>query len=1287
MKEFKRLTESLQRVCASDFHQLRRKLQQMKGSKTIGLEQIKAEIEASIKKREWRDANRPDPRFDESLPIHTARDEIITALNTHQVLIVCGETGSGKTTQLPLFCLAAGRGVDGLIGHTQPRRLAARTVARRIADELQTPVGNEVGYTIRHQDVSGEKTYIKIMTDGILLNEMQHDRYLNRYDTLIIDEAHERSLNIDFILGYLKQLLPKRPDLKIIVTSATIDVERFSRHFNGAPIIEVSGKTYPVETLYQVPEESEDSDTRELSILQAIKELSSLDMGDILVFLEGEGEIHETDRFLSKQNLPDTDILPLYSRLSSSRQNRIFAPHKRRHVVLATNVAETSLTIPGIKYVIDTGTARISRYSARSKVQRLPVEKISMASAEQRKGRCGRTSDGVCIRLYSEEDFLARPEFTQPEILRTNLSSVILQMKALGLGDIADYPFIEAPEERLINDGISVLKEIRALNEKGELTRTGRKMSRLPIEPRYARMLFAANEYNCLHEILIIVSALSIQDPRERPMDSMEKADKAHQAFMHEDSDFMWFINVWTFYHKQMHKLSQNKLKKLCQQNFLSYMRMREWLDVHRQLRHICTELRFTLNSEEASYQNIHCAILSGLPSHVSQLMDKYEYTGARNTKTFLYPASCLFKKKPAWVVAAELVETSRLFARHVAKIEPQWVIATARHLLKYQYSDASWEAKSGRVIAFETVSLYGLVLRGRRKINYGPVNQAESRKLFIQHALVEGQFQTDAEVIMANQQLTDTVRQLEVKTRRPDLLDENKVHDFYFKALPDDVFDGHSFRRWYAEADKSLRDSLLLDRESIVDDKTEQDVYRNYPDDLVVNRIPLPVEYRFEPGADNDGSNIDLPLELLNQFNEEQFDYLVPGLLAEKISYLLKSLPKPIRKQLVPIPETAKQCIEQVKNQNVPLKKNLAAYLFRSRGIRVEDKDWKTTDLPEYLQFNFRIFDEDKQLIAEGRDLPALREQLSREADIAFDKAVSHSLASEEVTSWGFGDLPVSQTLERGGTTIIVYPALMEEDGKVYRRLFDSKETAEYYFKSGLRALIKQNLGRDIKYLRKNLRNLEELALLYSSIGSKEDLVESVVNRVIDETFLYEHMPIRKQERFLAALDYGKSRLLLNAERIALLITTIVKSYQEVTVKLQNCKTSSLKFAFDDISEQLEYLVFNGFIEDVSLDRLEDYPRYLDSIRKRLEKLDFALDKDRKNTGLLQQHWNRVKQLVDNAYETGNFNDLVMEYRWMIEELRISLFSQELKTSMPISFKRMDKKWDAIQRINFDQL
>ncbi|MEM7027658.1 MAG: ATP-dependent RNA helicase HrpA [Pseudomonadota bacterium] len=773
------LKQRLQQACSKDYYSLNAKLNKLSHKDKKELNSIAKKIESSIQARKLRTNNIPMINCDERLPIYAKKSEFQTKLASHQVLIVCGETGSGKTTQLPLYCLESGRGIGGLIGHTQPRRIAARTVAKRIADQLDTTLGNMVGYKIRHQDQTGDQTYIKLMTDGVLLNEMQRDKFLNQYDTIIIDEAHERSLNIDFILGYIKQLLPKRPDLKVIVTSATIDIKKFSSYFDDAPVIEVSGKTFPVEVLYR-PIEEEDNEARLKAIYESIRELSNIDMGDILIFLEGEGEIHETDKFLKKQKLADTDILPLYARLSSSRQGKIFSPHKRRHVILATNVAETSLTIPGIRYVIDTGKARISRYSVKSKVQRLPVEKISQAAADQRKGRCGRTSEGICIRLYNQDDFDARQAYTQPEILRTNLASVILQMKVLNLGDIQRFPFLEPPDDKLINDGINVLKEINALSPNGRLTKSGRKIARMPIEPRFACMLLAAKEYQCITEMLIIVSALSIQDPRERPFDNMHKADKAHEQFKDKESDFIWFINLWQFYHLQMQQLSQNKLKKLCATNFLSYMRMREWIDIHRQLRHVCSDLKLALNKEPANYQSIHCAILTGLASQVAYHSEKHIYSGARNIQTYLFPASTLFDKKPEWIVAAELVETTRLYARNIARVESKWIIKTAKHLLKYQYGNIQWEAETGRVIASESTFLFGMLLSANRIINYSKINAVEARKLFIQYALIDNQLNNDANFIKHNRELIDEVREMEIKTRRPDILDESAIYQFY---------------------------------------------------------------------------------------------------------------------------------------------------------------------------------------------------------------------------------------------------------------------------------------------------------------------------------------------------------------------------------------------------------------------------------------------------------------------------------------------------------------------------
>jgi ATP-dependent RNA helicase HrpA len=1246
---------------------------------------LKRKIDSSIQARKDRHANLPTCHFDSELPINQHAEAISTAINNNQVVIICGETGSGKTTQLPKLCLTLGRGIEGYIGHTQPRRIAAKTVANRIADELDSDLGSHVGYKIRHQDVTNKDSYIKLMTDGILLAELQQNKQLNQYDTIIIDEAHERSLNIDFILGYLKQLLPKRLDLKVIITSATIDVDRFSEHFNDAPIIEVSGRSWPVDVLYRPIEEEEDETKddqgREDAILDAINELTSFDMGDILIFLEGEGEIHETDKFLRKQNLSDTDILPLYARLSSSRQNKIFAPHKRRHIVLATNIAETSLTIPGIRYVIDTGMARISRYSYRSKVQRLPIEKVSMAAANQRKGRCGRTSEGICIRLFSEEDFSSRSEFTQPEILRTNLASVILQMKTLNIGDIENFPFINPPDKKLINDGMRVLREINALDNQDNLTSIGRNIARFPLDPRHARLLIAANDYNCLNEILIIVSALSIQSPRERPIDKQEKSDKAHEQFNDENSDFLWFVNLWHFYQRQQKKLSQNKLRKLCQQNFLSYMRMREWSDIHRQLRHVCTEMKFAINTNPASYQNIHCAILTGMPSHVAFLSDKHEYTGARDIKLNIFPGSGQFDQKPKWMVAADLVETTRLYARNAAKVESNWLINTAQHLLKYDYSDAHWDSKSARVVALQKISLYGMTLIAGKRIHYGPINPEESKALFIRNAMVDGDLESSVNFFKHNFKIINELRELEIKSRRPDIVDEEAIYAFYYKAFPDDVYDGQSFATWAKKLDKNQKEALFLDKESIMSHEAETVSENYFPDVIQSKGISMPLEYKFEPGQIDDGLSIDIPIAVLNQFDETQMDYLVPGLIEEKIVVLLKSLPKHIRKALVPIPETASECAKHINNHAVSLKKNLSAYLYRTRTIEIEDKDWPDSALPEHLKVNYRILDENNELLGMGKNISKLKDEFSDIAEDAFTDLYENEYGTEEISSWDFNELPIKQDIKVNDDIITVYPSLIEEEGKVYNHAFDNQESAEYYLRYGLRALFKKELVKEIKYMRKNLRSIEKLALMYSNIGSKEELIDEIVNLTLDETFLYGNELIRKKDHFYASLSQDKQNLLSNADKTCVLLETILKKHVEILSRLSDADISKYSDAVSDIEDQLDYLIFNGFIDDVPYKYLLQYPRYLESILKRIEKLDGGQEKDKKNTSLIAEHWNRIKKLVDNAYETDCFTTSLYDYRWMIEELRISLFTQQMKTTMPVSIKRMDKMWDKLQK------
>ena len=1244
------------------------------------------DIELSIQNKSDRVNRLPKCKFDDNLPINQYVDEISAAILNNSVTIICGETGSGKTTQLPKLCLTLGRGIGGVIGHTQPRRLAARTVAKRIAEELDSDLGSDVGFKIRHQDVTNKNSYIKLMTDGILLAELQRDRYLNQYDTLIIDEAHERSLNIDFILGYIKQLLPKRPDLKVIITSATIDVTRFSEHFNNAPVIEVSGRTWPVDVLYRpIEETNEDEDpiSREEVILQAIRELTSYDMGDILIFMEGEGEIHGTDKFLRKQNLRDTDILPLYARLSSSRQNKIFAPHNRRHIVLATNIAETSLTIPGIRYVIDTGMARMSRYSYRSKVQRLPIERVSMAAANQRKGRCGRTSEGICIRLYSEEDFSSRAEYTEPEILRTNLASVILQMKALKIGDIEQYPFINPPDKKFISDGMRLLREINALDKEEKLTPIGSKLVRFPLDPRHARILLAAHDFNCLHEILIIVSALSIQDPRERPIDKQQKADESHKQFSDDDSDFLWFLNLWNFYQKQIKQLSQNKLRKLCQTNFLSYMKMREWIDIHRQLRHVCTEMGLLLNTESASYQNIHCAILSGMSSHVAFLSDKHEYTGARDIKLNLFPASGQFHKKPKWVVAADLVETSRLFARNVARIDSAWLINVAKHLLKHSYSDAHWDSKSSRVVALEKISLYGMTLVAGKRINYGAVNPVESKALFIRNALIEGDLESSATFFKQNNKTIEEVRHLEVKSRRPDILNEEAIYEFYNKLLPAHVYDGQSFAAWSKKLNKEQKQRLCLTKELIINRETDDITEFTYPNNIEFNGMQLPLEYNFLPGAKEDGLSVDIPLEVLNQFDQNKMDYLVPGLIEEKVALLLKSLPKPIRKRLVPIPETAEECVSNIKNHSISLKQNLISYLFKTRAVDIAIDDFTEDVLPEHLRTNYRIIDANNDLIAEGDNIVELKNKLATQIEHAFTDIYKDAFGEEEVSSWNFGDLPVEQKVTSKENTITSYPSLLEEEGKVYRYAFDNLRTAEYYLKFGLRGLLKKSLLKEIKYLRKNLRGIDKLALLYTRFGNKDELVESIINLVLDETFLYEKTLIRKQEQFLSTLEQGRGELIGNADRICVVLQKILEINLQVQKLLSDASMLKHSHAVKDIEEQLEYMMFHGFIEDVSPEYLKQYPRYLEAIIKRMEKLEYGVDKDLQSTKQIQPHWDRIKKLIDHAYETDGNTTAFDEYRWMCEELRISLYAQGLKTKIPVSLKRMDKAWEKCQKEN----
>lgn len=968
----KSLLSSLNEVMNGDYRQL---LARIKGISTIKNEQaqqaVAAEIQSQIQLAQERFNQRKSAvkniEFPENLPVSQRKEEIQKLIAQHQVVVIAGETGSGKTTQLPKMCLELGLGTKGLIGHTQPRRIAARSVATRIAEELNTELGDLVGYKVRFTDQISENTMVKLMTDGILLAEIQSDRFLNQYDTLIIDEAHERSLNNDFILGYLKQLLPKRPDLKVIITSATIDVERFSKHFNNAPIIEVSGRTYPVEVRYRPVVETEEQDQLQ-AILDAVDELQAEGRGDILIFLNGEREIRDTAEALQKQDLKQTEILPLFARLSAQEQNKIFNPSGLNRIVLATNVAETSLTVPGIKYVIDPGTARISRYSYRTKVQRLPIEPISQASANQRKGRCGRVSEGICIRLYSEDDFNNRPEFTDPEILRTNLASVILQMTALGLDDIDAFPFVDAPDKRNIQDGIKLLEELEAFHfvkakfgERRQLTQVGRQLAQLPVDPRLAKMLLTAVKLNCLHEVMIIVSALSIQDPRERPQEKQQSADDKHRRFADKKSDFLAFLNLWQFIQTQQKELSKNQFRRLCQKDYLNYLRIREWQDIYHQIRLTVREMGLPINSQPAEYSQIHTALLSGLLSHIGMKeSEKQQYLGARNAHFAIFPNSVLFKKQPKWCMAAELVETSRLWGRMVADIDPEWIEPLATHLIKKSYAEPRWSKSKGAVMADEKVSLYGVPIVASRPVNYGSIDPQMSREIFIQSALVEGDWFTKHKFFHQNRQLIREIEDLEHKSRRRDILvDERTLFEFYDQRIGTEVVSQRHFDSWWKKVSQQDPELLNFEKAFLTKEDAEQVSELDFPNFWHQGNLKFKLSYQFEPGTDADGVTVHIPLPLLNQVEMKGFDWQIPGLRKELIIALIKSLPKSLRRNFVPAPNYAEAFLGRVKPLEKPILESLIYELRRMTGVSVEPESWQLDQLPSHLKMTFRVIDD----------------------------------------------------------------------------------------------------------------------------------------------------------------------------------------------------------------------------------------------------------------------------------------------------------------------------------------
>ena len=1246
---------------------------------------VAAEIQLQIEQAQLRVENRKSAVqnpiiFPESLPVSQHKAEIEKLLSEHQVIVVAGETGSGKTTQLPKMCLELGFGNLGMIGHTQPRRIAARSVAARIAEELKTELGGLVGYKVRFNDQISDDTQIKLMTDGILLAEIQNDRFLNQYSCLIIDEAHERSLNNDFILGYLKQLLPRRRDLKLIITSATIDVERFSKHFNNAPIIEVSGRTYPVEVRYRPVVEEDDQDQLQ-GILNAVDELQAEGRGDILIFMNGEREIRDTAEALQKQNLKHTEILPLFARLSAQEQNKIFHPSGLNRIVLATNVAETSLTVPGIKYVIDPGTARISRYSYRTKVQRLPIEPISQASANQRKGRCGRVSEGICIRLYSEEDFNSRPEFTDPEILRTNLASVILQMTALGLDDIEAFPFVDAPDKRHIQDGIKLLEELGAFEivrtksgEKRQLTVTGRQLAQLPVDPRLAKMLLSAVSQDALHEVMIIVAALSIQDPRERPQEKQQASDEKHRRFADKKSDFLAFLNLWRYLQEQQKELSKNQFRRQCQKDFLNYLRIREWQDIYHQIRLTVREMGLPINSEKAEYQQIHTALLSGLLSHIGlKEADKQQYLGARNAHFAIFPNSVLFKKQPKWVMAAELVETSKLWGRMVAEIEPEWIEPLAEHLIKKSYSEPRWSKSRGAVIADEKVTLYGVPIVAARPVNYGAIDPTVSREIFIQSALVEGDWNTKHKFFKENQRLVREVEELEHKSRRRDILvDDRTLFEFYDQRIDTEVVSQKHFDTWWKKAQQKDPELLNFERSFLINDDAEQVSKLDFPNFWHQGNLKLKLTYQFEPGTDADGVTVHIPLPLLNQVEMTGFDWQIPGLREELVIALIKSLPKSYRRNFVPAPNYAQAFLSRAVPLEKPLLDTLIYELRRMTGVTVEAEHWNWEQIPSHLKMTFRVVDENGKKIAESMNLDELKFNLKDRVQESISAVADDGIEQSGLHIWSFADLPQCYEQKQRGFSVKAFPAIVDEKDAVGIKLFETEFEQAVAMQQGLRRLLLLNVPSPIKYLHEKLPNKAKLGLYFTPFGRVLDLIDDCIACAVDKLIADFGGFVWDEAGFEKLRDFVRENLNEVTVDIAQKVEQILSLNHALNQRLKGKMDFTMAFAFSDIKAQLSGLIYPGFVQKSGYDRLPDLQRYLQAIDKRIDKLAQDVNRDRAAMLRVEQVQQAYQQLLAKLPKSKPISDEIAEIRYMIEELRVSLFAQQLGTKYQVSDKRI---------------
>jgi len=1233
------------------------------------------------------------------LPVLAVRDELIAAIAQHQVVIVAGETGSGKTTQLPKICLAAGRGRHGLIGHTQPRRIAARTVATRIAEELGTTLGAGVGYKVRFTDQTAESTYLKLMTDGVLLAELASDRLLRAYDTLIIDEAHERSLNIDFLLGYLRTLLPKRPDLKVIVTSATIDVQRFSKHFADAPVFVVQGRSYPVETLYRpialeaaASSEDEGFDDIEEAIPRAVvaaveeclhyeRQKGKVGRGDILIFSSSEREIRVLADTLRKFGPPHTEILPLYSRLSVSEQQKVFARGTGRRIVIATNVAETSLTVPNIHFVIDPGFARLSRYSYRSKVQRLPIEAISRASANQRAGRCGRIAPGLCIRLYSEADYLARDEFTDPEIHRTNLAAVILQMQTLGLGDLERFPFLDTPDTRLINDGYRLLDELGAVDRQRRITPIGRQLARLPLDPRLARMVVAAAPLGALQEVLIIVAAMSVQDPRDRPHDKQQAADERHAQFRDADSDFLFYVKLWEVLQAQKESMTERERREFARKHFLSWLRLREWRETYRQLVQMVETLKLPINREPAPYEAVHRALLTGLLSQIAQKGEDREYLAPRNLKAMIFPGSVLARKGPPWIMAAELVELQRVYLRLTARVEPAWIEHLAGDLLKRSYAEPHWERKQGRVMAYEQTSLFGLILHAKRKVNYEKIDRVICREIFIRSALVAGDCDLKAAFLKHNQGLVAEVQHLEDKARRRDLLvDEETLFQFYDARLPEDIASLKTFEDWRHRSEKEDPRLLFMQDDDVLAKSSEHPAHL-FPDSLRLAGHELPLSYVFEPGHDDDGVTVSVPLGLLQDIEAAKLDWLVPGLIADKIDALLRALPKALRRQLVPLPDTVAMVLDQIRFGEGQLLPVLSQALTR-RGVVIQSGDWAVEALEPHFRMQIRVLGERDQVLAKGRDLGRLRVQLTQhpQAQSVGDSQSRRQWERSGITQWDFDDLPAVIETRHQGLPSRAYPALQLTPQGLALKLIARQADAEQAHREGVAELIRQQCSSEMKSLKKALADQPGL-MLQSAHWLKRDVLEADFGRAVIAAIL-EASPalVYTRLQFDAAMLATRPALVPEGLRMAVIVGQIFALAQQIRVRLGELRQPVHALARQDLQAQLDGLDLAQCWRQLPAERWQQYPRYLKGMLLRMDKLANNLLRDDKGSAELQQRELKLRQAQEDRIRRGLDVAPLAVYRWLLEEYRISVFSQPLKTAVPVSAERLDRLWSELK-------